>query len=377
MPSSVRSRLKVMVIFGTRPEIIRLAAVIKRLQQSVALVTVHTGQNYDYELNEIFFEDLGLARPGAFLEAAGRTASETMGRVLIGADRIIREQKPDAVLVLGDTNSCIAALAARKNNVTVYHMEAGNRCFDFDVPEELNRRLVDHVSDFNLVYTEHARRHLLAEGLPHRRIYLTGSPMREVLAMFRDRIDASDILERLSLEPRGYLLASFHREENVDRSEPLGQIIEALGTLSRTYGLPMIVSTHPRTRLRMEQYAGEVSGELRFLKPFGFHDYNKLQLMAHCVISDSGTVSEESALLRFPAITIRNAIERPEALDTGSIIITGLDRDAILDGVCLAVTEFARGEYPPVPTDYTIDNTSQRVVRLILGTTRLSPRWSS
>ena len=369
--------LKVMVVFGTRPEIIRLSATIRALEQSVRTVTVHTGQNYDYELSEVFFNDLGLRKPDYFLNAAGETASETIGKVIIEADRVIRQERPDALLLLGDTNSCIAALPARKNKVPVYHMEAGNRCFDFNVPEELNRRLVDHISDFNLVYTEHARRHLLSEGLPHRRIYLTGSPMNEVLQTYRAQIDASNVLAELDLEPRGYLLASFHREENVDNPANLRAIIEALNAVAERYDRPVVVSTHPRTRKRIDAAGGALpeAPRLRFLKPFGFHDYNKLQKEALCVLSDSGTISEEASLLSFPAVTIRNALERPEAMDTGSIIITGLDSEIIAAAVAQVVGDFEEGRSAPVPTDYTIANTSQRVVRLILGTARLSHRW--
>ena len=369
--------LKVMVVFGTRPEIIRLSATVRALEQSVRTVTVHTGQNYDYELSEVFFNDLGLRKPDHFLNAAGETASETIGKVIIEADRVIRQERPDALLLLGDTNSCIAALPARKNKVPVYHMEAGNRCFDFNVPEELNRRLVDHISDFNLVYTEHARRHLLSEGLPHRRIYLTGSPMNEVLQTYRAQIDASNVLAELDLEPRGYLLASFHREENVDNPANLRAIIEALNAVAERYDRPVVVSTHPRTRKRIDAAGGALpeAPRLRFLKPFGFHDYNKLQKEALCVLSDSGTISEEASLLSFPAVTIRNALERPEAMDTGSIIITGLDSEIIAAAVAQAVGDFEEGRSAPVPADYTIANTSQRVVRLILGTARLSHRW--
>lgn len=368
-------KLKVMAIFGTRPEIIRLSEVLKRLEKNVDLVSVHTGQNYDYELNEIFFEDLGLSKPDHFLAAAGATASETMGQVIIETDKIIRAEQPDAVLILGDTNSSIAALPARKNNVPVYHMEAGNRCFDLDVPEELNRRMIDHISDFNLVYTEHARRHLIAEGLQHRHIYLTGSPMFEVLAKHRAGIEQSKVLEDLGLGEKQYFIASFHREENVDNPENLTRILSALEQISSDYDLPIVVSTHPRTRKQIDKLGYPESDKLRFMKPFGFLDYNKLQMMSRCAISDSGTISEEASLLNFPAVTIRNAIERPEALDTGSIIITGLDQQIIVEGVRLAIREFEAGDIPPVPADYLVENTSQRVVRLILGTARLNARW--
>ena len=369
--------MKVMVVFGTRPEIIRLSATIRALENAVKTVLVHTGQNYDYELSDVFFRDLGLRKPDHFLNAAGGTASETIGKVIIEADRVIREEKPDALLLLGDTNSCMAALPARKNKIPVYHMEAGNRCFDFNVPEELNRRVVDHMSDFNLVYTEHARRHLLSEGLPHRRIYLTGSPMNEVLSLYRDQIEASTVLGELKLSPRGYFLASFHREENVDNPKHLRAILAALSELSKRHDKPVVVSTHPRTRKRMDA-AGDTgidTSRLRFLKPFGFHAYTKLQMEAQCVLSDSGTISEESAILGFPAVTIRNALERPEAMDTGSIIITGLDTQTIIAGVNRAVQDFDEDRFPPVPADYQITNTSQRVTRLILGTAKLSARW--
>lgn len=368
-------RLKVMVIAGTRPEWIRLSACIHRLRATCETVVVHTGQNYDYELNEIFFEDLDLGKPDHFLEAAGETAAATIGAVISRSDQVIRKEAPDAVLLLGDTNSCMAAIAARKNRVPVYHMEAGNRCFDFNVPEELNRRIVDHASDFNLCYTEHARRHLLAEGLPFRRIYVTGSPMREVLDLFRGRIDASDALGRLGLQPRNYLIASFHREENVDNERHLRAIMDALAELRRVHDVPVVVSTHPRTRKRMDEFGIVPPEGLVFMKPFGFHDYNKLQLESLCGISDSGTISEESSMLGFPAVTIRNALERPEALDTGSIIITGLETATIVASVQEAIAGRDAGEFPPPPADYCIANTSQRVVRLIMGTARLNARW--
>ena len=369
--------LKVVAIAGTRPEWIRLSATLHALDRAedIELVIVHTGQNYDFELNQVFFEDLRLRRPDHFLNAAGETASETIGTVISRVDKVLRAERPDAALILGDTNSCMAALAARKNHLTVYHMEAGNRCFDFNVPEELNRRLVDHMSDFNLCYTEHARRQLLSEGLPHRRIYVTGSPMNEVLSNNRAHIDASKALETLDLTAGKYFVASFHREENVDREEPLRAIVDALETLSSQHEMPVIVSTHPRTRKRLEQFGISAGERLRFLKPFGFHDYNKLQLEATCVISDSGTISEEASILGFPAITIRNALERPEAMDTGSIILTGLDALTILRSCNQVISDFALGHHPPRPADYQITNTSQRVVRLITGTAKLSGRW--
>lgn len=371
--------LKVMTILGTRPEIIRLSRVMARLDEFCDHRLVHTGQNYDYELNEVFFEDLGVRRPDHFLGAGGGSLGETLGKILIESEKVLAAERPDAVLILGDTNSAISALMARRMKIPVYHMEAGNRSFDGNVPEETNRRLVDHIADFNLVYTEHARRHLISEGLPHRRIYLTGSPMREVLEHYRPRIEASDVLQRLGLSPRGYFIVSLHREENVDSRERLGELVGALSELAVRYDRPVIVSTHPRTRKRLEA-AGMVADErVSFMKPFGFHDYNHLQMNAFCAISDSGTIAEEASLLNFPAITPRDAIERPEALDTGSIMVTGLSRAAILRGVEVATRLFtaraARGDRCPLPDDYAVTNTSERVASLILGTAPLSNGW--
>lgn len=371
--------LKVMTILGTRPEIIRLSRVMARLDGLCDHRLVHTGQNYDYELNEVFFEDLGVRRPDHFLGTGGGSLGETLGKILIESEKVLAAERPDAVLILGDTNSAISALMARRMKIPVYHMEAGNRSFDGNVPEETNRRMVDHIADFNLVYTEHARRHLISEGLPHRRIYLTGSPMREVLEHYGPRIEASDVLRRLGLSPRGYFIVSLHREENVDNRERLGELVGALSELAVRYDRPVIVSTHPRTRKRLEA-AGLVADErVSFMKPFGFHDYNHLQMNAFCAISDSGTIAEEASLLNFPAITPRDAIERPEALDTGSIMVTGLSRAAILRGVEVATRLFAaraeKGAPCPVPEDYQVANTSERVVSLILGTAPLSNAW--
>ena len=371
--------LKVMTILGTRPEIIRLSRVMARLDSFCAHRLVHTGQNYDYELNEVFFEDLGVRRPDHFLGTGGGSLGETLGRILIESEKVLAAERPDAVLILGDTNSAISALMARRMKIPVYHMEAGNRSFDRNVPEETNRRLVDHISDFNLVYTEHARRHLIAEGIQHRRIYLTGSPMREVLDHYRARILASDVLERLALSPRGYFVVSLHREENVDSRARLGELVGTLSALAECYDLPVIVSTHPRTRKRLEALGAEVDGRVQFMKPFGFHDYNHLQMNAFCAISDSGTIAEEASILGFPAVTPRDAIERPEALDAGSIIMTGLAREAVLRGVDVATKLFAEREATglphPVPDDYRVTNTAERVVGLILGTASLSNGW--
>lgn len=369
-----------MTVLGTRPEIIRLARVMPRLDEYADQVIVHTGQNYDYELNEIFFEDLGVRKPDHFLGAGGGSLGETLGKILAESEKVLRQEQPDAVLVLGDTNSAIAAIMARRMKVPVYHMEAGNRSFDRNVPEETNRKIVDHIADFNLVYTEHARRHLLAEGLQHRRIYLTGSPMREVLEHYRSRIEASDVLARLGLKERGYFIVSLHREENVDNGERLAALVSALNALVQRYEMPIIVSTHPRTRQRLDALEFDaMDPRIQYMKPFGFHDYNHLQMRAFCAISDSGTIAEEASILGFPAITPRDAIERPEGLDTGCLMMTGLDRNTILSGVEAVTRMFDQrrhGNLPhPVPPDYEITNTSERVVSLILGTARLSNTW--
>jgi UDP-N-acetyl-L-fucosamine synthase len=374
------SKIKVMTILGTRPEIIRLSRVMTRLDKFTNHYIVHTGQNYDYELNELFFEDLGVRRPDLFLGTGGGSLGETLGKILTESERAIRDQQPDAVLVLGDTNSAISAIMARRLKVPVYHMEAGNRSFDRNVPEETNRKIVDHIADFNLVYTEHARRHLLSEGIQHRRIYLTGSPMREVLEHYRGQIEGSDVLARLALKPRGYFIVSLHREENVDSSQRLRALLETLNALAVQYDMPVIVSTHPRTQKRIDALkARRLDPRVQHLKPFGFHDYNHLQMEAFCAISDSGTIAEEASILGFPAITPRDAIERPEGLDVGCILMTGLDRDTIVNAVDAVTRMFAeRSELRlshPVPADYCIINTSERVVSLILGTAKISNSW--
>lgn len=374
------TKLKIHTILGTRPEIIRLACVIKRLDVYCNHKIIHTGQNWDPTLSEVFFEDLGLRQPDHFLGTGGGTLGETLGKILIGTEKVLLADRPDAVLILGDTNSAISAIIARRMKIPVYHMEAGNRSFDRNVPEETNRKLVDHIVDFNLVYTEHARRHLLSEGIAHRRIYLTGSPMREVLEHYRPKIDASTVVNRLGLTPRGYFIASLHREENVDNKDRLTSLVEALDTLAQAHGMPVILSTHPRTRKRLEAFGLTFDSRVREMKPFGFHDYNNLQINAYCVISDSGTIAEEASILGFPAITPRDAIERPEGVDVGCVIITGLDRDTILAAVTAIVTQFetrkTAGLCPvPVPADYCITNTSERVLNLILGTAKLSNAW--
>lgn len=366
---------KVMTIVGTRPEIIRLSRVIDRLDSAVDHVLVHTGQNYDYALNQVFFEDLGLRAPDHYLKVDTSSLGRVLGETLIKTEEVLLHERPDAVLVLGDTNSCIAAVMAKRLRIPVYHMEAGNRCFDENVPEETNRRLVDHVADFNLVYTEHARRNLLAEGLHPRRILLTGSPMREVLDHYRQQIEASKALERSGVRPGEYFLVSAHREENVDARSRLRRLLDCLTAVREQWQLPVIVSTHPRTRKRLESLEGFTApGGLRFTEPFGYHDYCKLQLQAACVLSDSGTISEESAILGFPAVTLRDSIERPEALDAGTIMMTGLDPGDVVE--CVRTVLGPTGPPASLPAGYEITDTSTRTVRFILSTVGRHHTWA-
>ena len=370
--------MKVMTILGTRPEIIRLPCVMALLDKYVDHKIVHTGQNYDYELNEVFFKDLNVRKPDYFMNIDTSSLGHVYGNVLISSEEILKKERPDAVLILGDTNSSIACIMAKRLKIPIYHMEAGNRCFDFNVPEEINRRIIDHISDFNLVYTEHARRHLLSEGLPHRRIYVTGSPMKEVLMTHIEAIKASKAMQTLNLKNGEYFLASIHREENVDNSENLLKLLTALENIGSEYNLPIIVSTHPRTRKRLKSLGKtKLSENIKFLKPFGFLDYVHLQMNANCVISDSGTICEESAILSFPAITVRNATERPEAIDAGTIIMTGLDPEVIMAAIKLQTSRDIKDATYHLPREYEITNTSQRVVKLILGTAKLSYIWDN
>lgn len=372
--------MKVMTIVGTRPELIRLARVIHRLDSTAGVehVLVHTGQNYDYTLNQVFFDDLGLRQPDRMLGVDTSSLGAVLGGTLIAAEKVMREEAPDAVLILGDTNSCIAALMARRLHIPTYHMEAGNRCFDLNVPEETNRRMVDHVADFNLVYTEHARRNLLAEGLHPRRILKTGSPMREVLDAYREQIDASNVLADTGLEEGKYFLVSAHREENVDSPERLRMLLDCLTAVYSHFALPVFVSTHPRTRKRLEALSDWTEPEgITFSEPLGFHDYNKLQLSAACCLSDSGTIAEESSILGFPAVTLRDSIERPEALDTGGIMMTGLHSDDAVAAVQVAMDSgYSRdGVGRLTPDDYLIVNTSERAVKFILSTAHRHHQW--
>jgi len=371
-----RTKLKVLTVVGTRPEIIRLSRVMSLLDEHVHHIIAHTGQNYDYELNEIFFQDLALRKPDFFMNVDVSSLEASVGDIIRKSGELLRSERPDALLVLGDTNSCLSAYMAKRLHIPIFHMEAGNRCFDFNVPEEINRRVIDHIADFNLVYTEHARRHLISEGLPHRRIYLTGSPMFEVLNYYKSKIESSTITNTLKLERGQYFIVSTHREENVDNPENLRTILLVLNSLAENYNLPVIVSTHPRTRKRLEVIDNTTLNPLiQFLKPFGFTDYVNLQMNAMCTISDSGTISEESAILNFPAISLRNSMERPEAQDAGTIILTGFDHDVVLNSIELAVEEHKNNVLKQIPTDYHVNDTSWRVLKLIEGLSSLSNQW--
>ena len=370
------TRLKVLTVVGTRPEIIRLSRVMALLDEHVDHRIAHTGQNYDYELNEIFYTDLDLRKPDFFLNVDVSSLEASVGDIIRKSGELLRKEKPDALLVLGDTNSCLSAYMAKRLHIPIFHMEAGNRCFDFNVPEEINRRVIDHIADFNLVYTEHARRHLISEGLPHRRIYLTGSPMYEVLNHYRPKIDASVILETLKLTKGQYFVVSVHREENVDNPENLRRILLILNRMAEEYGVPVIVSTHPRTRKRLEASDNlKMNSLIRFLKPFGFTDYVHLQMNALCTVSDSGTISEESAILNFPAISLRNSMERPEAQDAGTIILTGFDPIFVMNSIALAISEEKNKRQVQVPFEYRVSDTSWRVLKLLQGLSALSNKW--
>jgi len=371
------NKLKVITVVGTRPELIRLSLIIKLFDNYFEHKLIHTGQNYDYELNEIFFKDLEIRKPDYFLNVNTSSLGTVIGDTIIKSEKILLQEKPDALLILGDTNSSMVAIIAKRLHIPIFHMEAGNRSFDFNVPEEINRRIIDHISDFNLVYTEHGRRNLLQEGLPARRIYLTGSPLYEVINHYRKIFEKSDALERIGVSKFNFFLVSFHREENVDYKENLNNIIETLETLSLSYNLPVIVSTHPRTRKRMVEYGIDCKNPLiRFNKPFGFFDYLKLQTNALCTISDSGTISEESGILGTAAVSIRNSIERPESLDSGCMILTGLKPDIVLNSLTIVINEW-KNKIPEIPVEYTVSNTSYRVLNIVQGLTSLSNKWDS
>lgn len=361
-------KMKVVTVVGTRPEIIRLSRVMARLDECCDHVLVHTGQNYDYELNEIFFQDLGIRKPDYFLNAAGASGAETIGNVIIAVDRVLAEVQPEALLVLGDTNSCMAVIPAKRRKIPTFHMEAGNRCFDMRVPEEINRRIVDHTADVNLTYSTIARDYLLREGLPPDLVIKTGSPMFEVLNYYREGIENSDVLERLGLEAGKFFVVSAHREENVDSDKNFLKLVETLNTIAERYGYPVIVSTHPRTQKRVEAMGVQFHSQVRLLKPLGFKDYNKLQLTAKAVLSDSGTINEESSILNFPALNIREAHERPEAMEEASTIMVGLDVERVMQGLSLLESQ-GRGDERSLRLvgDYSMPNVSDKVVRIIHG----------
>lgn len=365
-------KVKVLSVVGTRPEIIRLSRVLAKLDESEAVehISVHTGQNYDYELNQIFYEDLGIRKPDYFLNAAGKTATETIGQILISIEPVLKQVKPDAFLVLGDTNSCLCAIPAKKRHIPIFHMEAGNRCFDQRVPEESNRKIVDHISDINLTYSDIAREYLLHEGLPADRIIKTGSPMYEVLHHYLPKVEASDALSRLGLKRGAYFVVSAHREENISSEQNFKRLMDTLNLVAETYGYRVIVSTHPRTRKMIETKKLQANPLIEFLKPMGFSDYNALQQQAYCVLSDSGTISEESSILNFRALNIREAHERPEAMEEASVIMTGLNPERVMQGLA-EVQKQQTGDTRNfrLVSDYSMPNVSDKVVRIILSYT--------
>jgi len=359
-------KLKIVTVVGTRPEIIRLACVFKKLDEHCEHILIHTEQNYDYELNKIFFDDLGIRKPDYFLGAAGATSSETIGNVIIEVDKILEEIRPEAMLVLGDTNSCMALLPAKRRKIPTFHMEAGNRCFDQRVPEEINRRLVDHMADVNLTYSSIARNYLLSEGLPADMIIKTGSPMFEVLNTYLDGINSSDVMTRLQIKKYEFFIVSAHREENIDSDKNFLNLIESLNAIAEIYQMPIIISTHPRTQKRIDEIKVELNPMIRLLKPLGFKDYNKLQIFAKAVLSDSGTINEESSILNFPALNIREAHERPEGMEEASVIMTGLGKERIIQSLAIIVKQ-PRGEKRLMRqvSDYSMPNVSDKIVRII------------
>ena len=362
-------KTKVMTIVGTRPEIIKLSRIICELDKFTNHTLVHTGQNYDYELNEIFFQDLEIRKPDHFLNAVGKTTAETISKVINESDKIIDKVKPDAVLLYGDTNSCLSVISAKRKQVPIFHMEAGNRCFDQRVPEEINRKIVDHLSDINMPLTEHARQYLISEGINPNTIIKTGSCMKEILDFYSNKIDKSDINDKLGLKSKNYLLVSAHREENIDYKENLESFLIALNSISEEYKMPVIVSTHPRTKDRITNMKNKIKSNklISFLKPLGFFDYIKLQKNSYCVISDSGTITEESSILMFPAIMIRQAHERPEGMDNGTLIMSGLDKQRIKESINTVTQQYKNGVIPKIVDDYNVDNVSQKVIKIILS----------
>jgi len=362
------NKIKVMTVVGTRPEIIKLSQVIKELDINVDHTIVHTGQNYDYELNELFFEQLGIRKPDIFLDAIRGTPSETIGDIIAKSDRVYKEIKPDAVLIYGDTNSCLTVISAKKRKIPIFHMEAGNRCFDLRVPEEVNRKIVDHLSDINLTLSEHARKYLLAEGIKPETVIKIGSPMMEVLNANMKKIKSSNIIDTEGLKPKEYILISIHREENVDSEKNFSDFLDSIDEISKVYNLPIIISTHPRTRKKLEEIGYEKNNKLiRFSKPYGFHEYNKLQMNAFCVISDSGTITEESSILNLPAITIRQTHERPEGMDEGTLVMSGLNKERIIESIEVVTSQHKEDRATKIVPDYDVDNVSIKVLRIILS----------
>lgn len=364
-------KLKVMTIIGTRPEIIRLCEIIKKLDRYFEHVLVHTGQNWDYKLNEVFFKELNIRKPDYYLDSVGETLGDTMGNIISKSYMILDKEKPDALLILGDTNSALSAISAKRLKIPIFHMEAGNRCFDENLPEEINRRIVDHISDINLPYTEHARRYLIAEGCRKEHIYVTGSPIAEVLIKHKVDIENSQILDILNLNPREYILVSAHREENIDNENNFFSLMNAINAVAKEYGMPVIYSTHPRSRKYIEQRNFMFHPLVKSLEPFGFFDYNKLQLNSYCVLSDSGTVPEESAILNFPAVSIRTSTERPEALDKGRIILGGITADEILQSIRISHEMWKDGREAVMVPDYSDINISDKIVMLIESYTKI------
>ena len=365
------SRLKLMTILGTRPEIIRLSEVIKCADRYFDHVLVHTGQNYDYTLNQVFFENLGLREPDHYLESAGADLGETMGNIIAGSYKLMADVRPDAVLILGDTNSALSAISAKRLKIPIFHMEAGNRCWDWNVSEMINRKIVDHISDINMPYTEHSRRYLLSEGIDGKTVFVTGSPMKEVLLKNREKIEASGILEELSLSPRKYFLVSAHREENIDIEANFMDLMNSINHIAEKYDMPVIYSTHPRSKKFIDARGFVFDKRVRSLKPFGYFDYNKLQENAFCVLSDSGTLSEESAMMDFPAVLIRTSTERPEVLDKGSVVIGGIRQEDVEQAVELATSMFEAGEPYVEAGDYADGNVSVKVIKLIQSYTKI------
>jgi len=363
--------VKVLTIVGTRPEIIKLSRVIHVLDKYTEHILVHSGQNYDYELNEVFFQQLQIRKPDYFLDAAGESVAKTIGNIIAKSEAVITKEKPDAFLLLGDTNSCLSAITAKRLKIPVFHMEAGNRCFDQRVPEEINRKIVDHISDINLVYTEHARRYLLAEGIRPETIIKTGSPMKEVLNHYLPQIEASKVLETLNLQTQNYFIVSAHREENIDNDRNFFDLIHSLNAVAEIYQRPVIVSTHPRTQKKMERTGhSEMSHHIRFLKPLGFFEYIKLQMNAKCVISDSGTITEESSILNFPAVTVRQAHERPEGMDDGTLIMCGLKPENVIESINIVTSHYKSDERLfALVKDYDTENVSKKMLRIILSYT--------